>query len=265
MSSASVSPTAHYTGYIWSRNGLSHPALSTPEGRLLYYGAQPAVIAARIVSGTTLEDFLLARHRLIDRLLGDAIDAGRVTQVLEIAAGMSPRGWRFAQRYGDRITYVEADLPGMAERKRAALEQMDTLSDRHRVADIDALSDSGPTSLGAIAEQFDRDEGLAIITEGLLAYLDDAAIRGLWQRIAATLTSFHAGVYLADLHLRDENRLPLAAAFTWSLSAFVRGRVRLHFEDEDEAAGALREAGFTAATLHRPPESAVVRVIDASA
>ena len=29
MSSASVSPTAHYTGHIWARNGLSHPALDT--------------------------------------------------------------------------------------------------------------------------------------------------------------------------------------------------------------------------------------------
>ena len=31
----SISPTAHYTGYVWARNGLSHPELETLEGRLL--------------------------------------------------------------------------------------------------------------------------------------------------------------------------------------------------------------------------------------
>jgi hypothetical protein len=27
-----VSPTAHYTGHVWVRNGLSHPELATWEG-----------------------------------------------------------------------------------------------------------------------------------------------------------------------------------------------------------------------------------------
>ena len=27
--SESISPTAHYTGYVWARNGLSHPELET--------------------------------------------------------------------------------------------------------------------------------------------------------------------------------------------------------------------------------------------
>ena len=30
--STSISPTAHYTGYVWARNGLSHPALASREG-----------------------------------------------------------------------------------------------------------------------------------------------------------------------------------------------------------------------------------------
>jgi len=51
--------------------------------------------------------------------------------VIEVAAGLSPRGWRFRRRYGDRLTYVEADLPAMAARKRGALERMGSLGDRH--------------------------------------------------------------------------------------------------------------------------------------
>ena len=57
---------------------------------------------------------LLARHHLIDHRLHAAIESGRVGQVIEVAAGLSPRGWRFASRYGSRLTYLEADLPATA-------------------------------------------------------------------------------------------------------------------------------------------------------
>ena len=36
-----IGPTAHYTGYVWARNGLSHPELSTTEGRVLFDSLQP--------------------------------------------------------------------------------------------------------------------------------------------------------------------------------------------------------------------------------
>src|ERR671938_1527773 len=149
--SDAISPTAHYTGHVWSRNGLSHPELATLEGRLMFDALAPAMVASRVLGGPTLEGLLLARHRIIDELLARAIDAGRVSQVIEIACGMSPRGWRFTTRYGDRLTYVEADLPAMAARKRRALERMGSLSERHRVVDVDALVDEGPLSLAGLS------------------------------------------------------------------------------------------------------------------
>lgn len=87
--------------------------------------------------------------------------------MIEVACGLSPRGWRFAKRYGDRLHYVEADLPEMAARKRAALERIGSLGDYHRVREVDALrDDDGPGSLAAIAAELDHRRGLAIITEG---------------------------------------------------------------------------------------------------
>src|SRR5436305_6924563 len=137
----SISPTAHYTGHVWRRNGLSHEELGTLEGRVLFDALEPAMLASRALGGPTLEALLLARHRIIDDALTGAIDGGRISQVLEIAAGMSPRGWRFAERYGDRLTYVEADLPDMAERKHRALERIASLGEHHRVVEIDAERD----------------------------------------------------------------------------------------------------------------------------
>src|ERR687883_1073412 len=97
--SDAISPTAHYTGHVWGRNGLSHPGLGTLEGRLLFDALAPAMVVSRALGGPTLEGMLLARHRIIDALLARAIDDGRVSQVVEVACGMSPRGWRFAERY----------------------------------------------------------------------------------------------------------------------------------------------------------------------
>lgn len=273
--SASVSPTAHYTGYVWAKNGLSHPALSTFTGRVFFDSMRPTNAASRVVGGPTLEAFLLARHRLIDLLLSEAIDEGRVTQVLEIACGMSPRGWRFAERYGDRITYVEADLPAMAERKRAALSEMGSLGPNHRVEVIDALDELGPNSLGVLADSFDAKHGLAIVTEGLIHYLDPEGLAGLWRRIATALSDFSFGVYLSDVHLESENGGRRADVFRFALGAFVRGTVHPHFADVADAQRALAEAGFAGAELHRPIDFAdripidehgaqLVRVIEAT-
>ena len=106
---------------------------------MLFTTLQPVIAAGRPFGGASLESYLLTRHLAIDALLERAIERGGVTQVVEIACGLSSRGWRFAQRHGERITYVEADLPGMAARKRAALDRIGCLSDHHRVVALDAL------------------------------------------------------------------------------------------------------------------------------
>lgn len=271
-SSDSISPTAHYTGQVWSRNGLSHPALATREGRVLFGALRPAMSISRPMGGPSLETYLLARHRAIDALLEAAIEDHGITQVIEVAAGLSPRGWRFRQRYGDRLTYVEADLPAMAERKRRALARIGTLGDRHRVEDLDALRDTGPASLAAIAAGLDRGRGLAIITEGLLGYLAPDAVEGLWRRFAVTLSDFPAGRYLSDLHLGGA-ATPTVRAFRLVLSAFVRGRVHLHFDDAGAAECAVLACGFARASV-RPawrivntpedPGSRLAHILEAS-
>ncbi len=166
--SETISPTAHYTGYVWARNGLSHPEFETIEGRVLFETLRPAMTVNALLGRGTLESYLLARHRAIDALLKAAIEEHGIRQVIEVAAGLSPRGWRFKQRYGAELTYIEADLPGMAERKRRALERVGSLGEQHRVRELDALSESGPNSLPAAAAELDPERGLVIITEGLL-------------------------------------------------------------------------------------------------
>ncbi len=253
MTSGAISPTAHYTGETWVRNGLSHPELATWQGRLFHSTLVLPNAASRMLGGPTLEGLLLARHRIIDALLDDLIQGG-VSQVIEAACGMSPRGWRFGERYGDRITYVEADLPAMAQRKREALARMGSLGDHHRVVDLDVLRDGGPGSLEALVETMDPAKGLAIITEGLLVYFDDATVEALWARLARALRPFSTGVYLADLRIARPQRGVAERAFEQLLGAFVRGKIHPYRGDEADAETELRAVGFERVRLHRCDE-----------
>ncbi len=252
--SARISPTAHYTGYVWVRNTLSPPALRTPQGVALFTALQPAMrVAARFNGGLTLEQMLLQRHRIIDRILDNAIATGRVAQVLEIAGGMSGRGLRFSRRYPE-LVYIEGDLPGMSRRKRSALQQarLDDLPGHHVVA-LDVLAERGPLALAeAIRARIDPARPLAIVTEGLVNYFPRDAVEGMWRRFAALLAPA-GGLYVSDLHTRGETEYYVASrVFRRALELFARGSVHLHYEREDEARAALLSAGFTRARLSRP-------------
>jgi O-methyltransferase involved in polyketide biosynthesis len=251
--SAAVSPTAHYTGETWVQNGLSHPQLATWQGRALHLGLALPLAASKVLGGPTLNGPLLARHRIIDSILDDRIRGG-VTQVLEVACGMSPRGWRFSERYGDQLTYIEADLPGMAQRKRESLAQMGSLSDHHRVVELDVLQEGGPGSLEALVETLDPAKGLAIITEGLLVYLEDDTVEALWARFATALGRFDQGVYLSDLRFASPDPGLAERTFGAILGAFVRGKIHAFPGDEAAAVEALHSAGFEEAQLHRGGE-----------
>ena len=249
-SSGSISPTAHYTGETWVKHGLSHPGLATWQGRLFHGTMALPNALSRLAGGPSLDGLLLARHRIIDSILEEQIEGG-VGQVVEVACGMSPRGWRFSERYGDRLTYIEADLPAMAQRKREALERMGSLGDHHRVADLDVLRDGGPGSLEALTADLDPAKGLTIVAEGLLTYFDAETVEALWARIAAALSRFERGIYLADLRVASEDRGSSERAFALVLGAFVRGRVHVYRGDEAETEAALRRAGFARVQLHR--------------
>jgi O-methyltransferase involved in polyketide biosynthesis len=242
---ASIGPTAHFTGHVWWRNGLSHPELATAEGRALYLAAETALLPLRLLRQPTMEGFLLARHLVIDALLEEAIADGTVGQVLEIACGLSPRGWRFTERHPD-LVYVEADLPDMAARKRAALERIGR-PERHRVVELDALAAGGPLSIGAVvAEEFDPAQGMAVITEGLLNYLSRDQVATLWANVAGG-----ADLYLADLFVAQDAPPLIGRAFSAALAAFVRSPIALHFRDAPEAREGLLAAGFAAADVSR--------------
>src|SRR3546814_15789879 len=102
---------------------MTHPAFATPQSKKLDRAFSVLTGVTHRLSGFSLDALMLARHKGIDAQLAKAIDSGKVGQVIEIAAGLSPRGWSFMQRYGERLRYIETDLPAMAACKRDILTQ----------------------------------------------------------------------------------------------------------------------------------------------
>jgi O-methyltransferase involved in polyketide biosynthesis len=75
--SEAISPTAHYTGYVWARNGLSHPELSTVEGRVLFESLRPLQIASTALGGASLEHaagLAIITEGLLGYLPSEAVD-----------------------------------------------------------------------------------------------------------------------------------------------------------------------------------------------
>ncbi|MEO6776133.1 MAG: class I SAM-dependent methyltransferase [Kofleriaceae bacterium] len=244
-----ISPTAHYTGYVWYAHGQSHEAFATRKGRVMYHALRGANLVAHATGLPSLEGMLLARHRLIDLRLAQAIDAGEVSQIIEVACGLSPRGWRFRSRYGDRITYVEADLPDMLANKRHVLAELGGETPYHFTREVDALADTGAASIAAICGSLDPTRGTAIITEGLINYFDRATVIAMWERFARALAPFPKGIYFSDIIVAEANHGAMVHAFTWLVSAFVRGRTHIHFRDAIEVERELGRVGFDAVAL----------------
>jgi O-methyltransferase involved in polyketide biosynthesis len=250
LSSARISPTAHYTSYVWVKHGLSHEALGSQQGRAYYYALWPLNrLWDRVGAGrSSLETYLLHRHRAIDERLSAAIESGEVGQVLEIAAGLSARGVRFAERYPD-VRYVDGDLPHMAADKRARLAAAGLARPNHEVVELDALS---PDGLAERLATFDGAHGTAIVTEGLIGYFDRPQVQDLWSRMAAALDRFPRGLYVTDLYIAGEVAgSPTVRVFRQLLQAFVRGKTYTQADTADEARAQLAAAGFAEIALDR--------------
>jgi O-methyltransferase involved in polyketide biosynthesis len=248
--SHTISPTALYTGQVWQAHGLGDPALGSLPGRIGYAAAHVAQWPVELAGGPTLPQLLLARHRVIDHLLEGAVLTGDVGQVVELAAGLSPRGLRLRRAHPE-VTYVEVDLPDMARRKRRALDRADALGPRHRVEAADVFT----PELEEVFTTLDPRLGVAVVTEGLLNYFPTPDVTRLWGRLATATRDHPHGLYLSDLIL-DDGVGGLERFFAAGLGLAVRGGVHFHFAGSAEAESALVESGFTTATLHRPADFA---------
>jgi O-methyltransferase involved in polyketide biosynthesis len=137
-----------------------------------------------------------ARFKLVSRLLKEST----VAQVLEIAAGLSPRGLEMANH--SRIKYVETDLPTMISQKKRIVRTLGSNDYLHteegNALDLD--------SLRAATRALDRSKPLGVVHEGLLRYLDFGEKATVARNIRSLLGEF-GGVWITpDITLKTALR-----------------------------------------------------------
>ncbi len=249
---SSISFTALYTGHVWTRDGISAPFFHTRGGAFLYGALAPFEFVGRHIVGGNIRTFLLQRHHLIDHRLHQLIEAG-VTQVVEIACGLSPRGHRFCQQY-PQLTYLETDLPDMAYRKQQLLQEHDVLSERHRVKPINIFAEDGELSLAHVLDQLDHSKPVVVITEGLVNYFPLDVISEFWKKLAVALQAFPQGTYLTDNYplYRGMPFYRTLKVLGNMLGAVSRSQVGFHFHADDEAIGHFKALGFDDLKIHNP-------------
>lgn len=256
-SSAHISPSAHYTGYVWYRHRLADPAFVTPFGRFVHKLLWPVTWGARAGFGLDIEAFLLQRHLQIDAQLTEAIERRGVRQVVEIACGLSPRGRRFCSRYPE-LQYLEADLPAMAARKRLLLHGEGWLDGRHQVRAVDILAERGSQSLAALLASLDRSQPVVVITEGLVNYFPLELIEGFWSRLATGLSGFPEATYLTELY-PDLREHPRYRQLRWGvelIGRLTRGSYPLHYRDHAEIVTGFQRCGFARVQVLDPSADA---------
>ncbi|AMW77861.1 leucine carboxyl methyltransferase [Acinetobacter sp. TGL-Y2] len=242
-----ISFTAHYTGYIWYQMGISHSAFATPQGKALALLAHPVEKLAEKYIGGSMRTTLKTRHTLLDEHLTQLIEQHPNLQVLEIAAGLSPRGWWFRTHYPS-IDYRELDLPAMAETKQASLTMINLNSPEVLSADLFTQDFKNAFAV------FDPKRPLVIISEGLINYFDKALLMQLLKSIVLYGQDFKALHYLTDLYPEPvQNKL---AKVIWSSSKLLkllsRSAFSFHFVTPNEVKQFFTAAGFDQVDVVQP-------------
>lgn len=242
-----ISFTAHYTGYIWYQMGISHEALATTKGKSLAYLVHPIESWAEKYVGGSMRTTLKQRHTMLDHHLEQLIQESPDLQVLEIACGLSPRGWWFRQHYPS-ITYRELDLPDMAQTKQNALQQIE--NNAPEVLSVDLFTEAFAQAF----EVFDPNRPLVVISEGLINYFDKDLLKQLIQSIAHYGTSFKKFHYLTDLYPEPvKNKL---ASIIWNSSKLLklmsRSSFSFHFKSPKEVEDFFKDTEFDQVSVEQP-------------
>ena len=244
-----VGPTALYTAQAWRAGSFENAEhFDHRLGRLMYTAGDMVQKYLGPVLPTYMKDFhryLFIRHRAFE----ERLDATVPDMVIEVAAGLSPRGLTYARRWA-RTRYLELDLPNMVAAKRKRLQSL-RLPPNYHLAETDILARD---FIERLPLKPTPDQTLMVITEGLMDYLNMAEKHRAWENIVALMKmAAPDSRYLMECWPR-QRVLPASPAGRLGVkgvSMLVGRRVdeNLH-ENRKEAEAALRQAGF--ATVSRP-------------
>ena len=176
-----------------------------------------------------------ARFRAVSRLLEEK----RATQVLELAAGFSPRGMDFAER---GLVYVEADLAESIALKREIVSAI--LGSVPENLHLCAASVIDRTQLLACCSAFVSGRPVAVTTEGLLRYLTFEEKTQLAANVHEILRRYGGWWITPDIHLKGWAERQSATYHQGEREILGRSLDSNYFADLDHARRFFEGCGF---------------------
>lgn len=213
-----------YTTIPWAREMstvLRDRGATLPDGPWSEYGAFASIFDARF--------------RAVTRL----IEEKAATQVLELAAGLSPRGIELASR---GILYVETDLAESTALKREVLTAM--LGSLPKNLHLCPASAIDRAQLLSCCVPFAVGHPVAVTTEGLLRYLTFEEKALVAANVHEILRRYGGWWITPDIHLRSLARWQTPAHREAELKTLGRDLNGNYFEDLDHARQFFERCGF---------------------
>lgn len=136
---------------------------------------------------------LEARYKLVDRLLRQ----NSANQILEIAAGLSPRGMERSK--DSSIEYVEVELPNMLKEKKAIAGKLIKVPGNLHFEEGNALN---LDDLRKATSYFQKDKKITVVNEGLLRYLNFEEKAAVARNIHILLETFGGAWITSDITLK---------------------------------------------------------------
>lgn len=168
-----------------------------------------------------------------------AVEEKGATQVLELAAGFSPRGMELAQR---GVVYVEADLAESTVLKREIVTAI--LGSVPKNLHLCAASVIDRAQLLACCSPFTTERPVAITTEGLLRYLTFEEKTQLSANVTEILQRFGGWWITPDIHLRCWAQRQSLKYLQSEQEMLGRNLDANYFADLDDAQQFFESCGF---------------------
>lgn len=209
-------------------------ALSRWSGRIT------ARLLMRLTSSDAPMNFTAARFVIIQTLIRRALAKDQPNPVIvEIAAGLSPRGLRLAQQL-PHAQVIEIDLPDVVRDKRQRLERAKDVTIPPNIQWLAA--DLGITPLSKVLDGKQVD---VVAAEGLLPYFSHQEITAMTRGVLSSLKP--GGKFIADIPRQaGMEEIRQIMGFFSRQAGQLKGTV----QTEDQARQLLLDAGYPSVSVY---------------
>lgn len=185
-----------------------------------------------------------ARYKLTNQIL----DATKINQVLEIAAGYSSRGIIYSKK---GYKYVEMDLEKVSKNKNKLLKELNLNNSNLHVINGSALNYD---DFDESSQYFNKDKEIAVINEGLLRYLTFDEKKIVATNIYKMLKKYNGVWITCDVtpknFIKTQNKV--IPEFNKKLNDVTsRNDLKDRFEDFEHIKRFMKEIGFSNVEIHK--------------